>query len=243
MPPHRRAYIQIMRGWQSAILVCLFSAAIGCGGPSGSTTPTSPAAAACAFSAGAITVDAVGGVTSAAVPTAGACRWTAAPASPADAWIVIANPGVATGPGTLSMTIAPNRSFAGRTGTIVIRSESGQTLSSLPVTQRAAGCLYTVTPTEHIFTAYETYDGSGDSPFQVNVHAEPADCRWTASSTVRWLNMYATWSSPAQGTGDGRFYIVSQWNGDTVSRTGEIVVAGLSGVNPDARLLITQAGR
>jgi len=218
---------------------CLLAAVLSTGCRGASATPTSPSAAVCAYVPdSAITVNAVGGAASAAVQTRASCRWTAT----ADAWIAT-SPGMFTGPGALPIAVAPNRSFDGRTGKVVIRSESGETLATHTVTERGAGCLFTVSPGEHTFTAYETYDGSGDNPFEVRVHAEPADCRWTASSSVSWLGWYTSFRLPPEGTGDGRFSIVSDWNMGAAPRTGEIVVSGLSGVNPDARLVVTQTGR
>jgi hypothetical protein len=64
-----------------------------------------------------------------------------------------------------------------------------------------------------------------------------------ATGSERLVVYYPSWVIPPEGTGDGRFSIVSQWNMGAAARTGEIVVSGLSGVNPDARLVVTQTGR
>jgi len=46
------------------------------------------------------------------------------------------------------------------------------------------------------------------------------------------------------GTGDGTLYLSTVvWNETSVAKIGEVVVAGLSGVNPDARVKVTQLPR
>jgi hypothetical protein len=85
-----------------------------------------------------------------------------------------------------------------------------------------------------------TYDGAGDSPFLVRISAQPSDCRWAATLTVPWVRVVYNSSS---GTGDGTMYVsLVQWNPGPSTRVGEVVVSGLAGVNPEARLVVTQAG-
>jgi Putative binding domain, N-terminal len=188
----------------------------------------------------AVVVNAAGGSATAVVQTGPVCRWTAVLGSSADSWISVAT-GTSVGPGTVSLTLQPNRSFSGRTGTLVIRNEKGEVLATQSVTQRAAGCLYSLSPSSRTLGWLGTYDGSGDSPFSVDVHAEPTDCRWTATPSVPWIRIvYNT----AAGTGDGTVYVsVAQTNADPVLRVGEVAIAGLSGVNPDAHLGVTQNAR
>jgi hypothetical protein len=153
---------------------------------------------------------------------------------------VIDGPGARVGPATVTFTLQPNRSLNGRSGTIVIRSETGEVLATHTVTQRAAGCLYTVSPATLTLDGWGTYDGAGDSPLFVQVRTQPADCQWTATSSVSWIRIvYNT----TRGTGDHTIYVsLIDWNkGPT--RVGEVVVAGLSGVNPDAHLIVTQTTR
>jgi hypothetical protein len=48
----------------------------------------------------------------------------------------------------------------------------------------------------------------------------------------------------ARGTGDSTIYVsVVDWNNGSTAKVGDVVVAGLSGVNHDAHLVVTQAGR
>jgi hypothetical protein len=234
--------------------VCLLFAAGGCGGTSDRTaapapTPTSPTAptppptpvVVCTYVPDSADgpINAAGGTASAAVKTPAACRWTAAGLSPADSWLVIA-PGTSVGPAVLSVGVQPNRSFTGRSGTIAIRDEGGELLATHMVTQRGAGCLYRMTPEAQTLNAFDTYDGAGDNPVRVQVHAQPADCQWTARSLVPWMRIVY---DSAAGTGDRNMYLSLDWNRTGSKRIGEIVVAGLSGVNPDGRHVVTQNGQ
>ena len=200
-------------------------------------------AAACGYSildAAAVVVNAAGGSATADVQTGPACRWTAGPGSSADSWINVAT-GTSVGDGTLSLTLKPNRSFSGRTGTVVIRNEKEEVVATQSVAQRGAGCLYSVSPSSLALNWLGTYDGAGDNPFPVAVHAEPADCRWTATASVPWIRIVYHGET---GTGDKTIYLsLVQWNWDPARRVGDVAIAGLSGVNPDAHLEITQNGR
>jgi hypothetical protein len=210
--------------------------------PAPPTTPNPPGPEVCAYvpDAPGSAIDAVGGMATAAVRTLSGCRWMAGTGSSAETWIVVDGQGPHLGPGVVSFTLQPNRSFNGRSGTIVIRSERGDVLATHTVTQRAAGCLYTVTPAALTLDRTGTYDGAGDSPLAVEVRAQPADCQWTATPSVPWIRIvYNT----ARGTGNSTIYVslVNWTSGST--RVGDVVVAGLSGVNPDAHLSVTQGGR
>jgi hypothetical protein len=119
-------------------------------------------------------------------------------------------------------------------------------LATHSVAQRAATCLYSVDPATLTLSAWETSDGAGDNPVFVRVSAQPADCQWTATSAVSWIRVYVYTphgSAAAKGTGDGTIDISLNWNYASDARVSDVVVAGLSGVNPDARLMVTQTGR
>ena len=230
-----------------ATRACLLVAAFACAAcadrtPVTSTAPTipvSPSAADCAYvpDPAAVSVNAAGGPATAAVGTGPGCRWTAVPGSSADSWISVGT-GTLVGPGAVSLVLQPNRSFNGRTGTLVVRNERGEVLATHAVTQRGAGCLYNLSLEARTLDWLGTYDGAGDSPFSVDVHAEPADCRWTAAASVPWIRIVY---NSAAGTGDGTVYVsVVEWNRTPARRVGEVVIAGLSGVNPDAHLRVTQ---
>ncbi len=180
--------------------------------------------------------DAAGGSASVSVAAPSACRWSA---TTGDDWIHIGAAATQTGSLPLAFTVAPNRSFAGRSGTIAVRNDQGTALASYPIAQRAAGCLYT-TVAALTLTWQGTYDGAGDSPVAVAVHATPADCQWTATSSVSWARIVY---NSERGIGDRTIY-VSMWDWNSgPTRTGDIRIAGLSGVNPDAHLAVTQTSR
>ena len=229
--------------------ICLLGL-VGCGGPhdqraSAPTTPTTPAAptsAACSFAVeSAVTAfNAAGGSASVTVSTGSGCRWTVD--AGADTWIQPPAGGSFTGTVTFEITIGPNRSFSNRTGTFAIKDQQGTTVVERALTQRSAGCLYSVDPTARVFEAIGTYfSGEPPAPIDVRVHAEPSDCRWTIASMPSWTEL--AWFSPSAGTGDGHIALIIRPNTTGVRRVGEVVIAGLSGVNPDARLTVTEAGR
>jgi hypothetical protein len=189
----------------------------------------------------AATFNAVGGTGSALVSTAPGCRWTAAVVSGAESWLRIDSQGPSVGPGLVQFTLQPNRSFSGRTGSFVTMDGNGEVLATYSVTERAAGCLYSVDSAALTLTSMGTYDGAGDSPVRVSVFAEPADCQWNASPSVPWIKIVY---GSASGRGDGTMYVsLTEWYYGPSPRVGDVVVAGLSGVNPDAHLAVTQTGR
>jgi hypothetical protein len=141
----------------------------------------------------------------------------------------------------IPLVIEPNRSFSSRSGAIDVRDERGDAHLTQGVTQRGAGCLYSIDPPALTRTWLGTSDGSDVGAFEAHVHAQPADCRWTVTPTVEWMK--SPWYSRPEGTGDATIYMSILWNSDSATRVGEIVVAGLSGVNPDAHLVVTQTGR
>jgi hypothetical protein len=189
----------------------------------------------------ATTFNAIGGTASASVSTGPGCRWTTAVESGAESWLQIDTQGPSVGPGVVRFTLQPNRSFSGRTGSFVTLADSGEVLATYSVTERAAGCLYRVDPVASTLNWMGTYDGAGDSPISAKVFTEPADCQWTVSASVPWIRIVY---GSASGRGDGTVYIsLTEWYYGPVPRVGEVVVAGLSGVNPDARLAVTQTGQ
>jgi hypothetical protein len=101
--------------------------------------------------------------------------------------------------------------------------------------------LYSIDPPTLTLPWLGTSDGSDVGGFQAHVHAEPADCRWTVTPTVPW--MYLMFGSKPEGTGDKTIYVAVLWNSAPTTRVGEVIIAGLSGVNPDAHVVVTQAGR
>jgi len=222
---------------------------VGCGGqdhtasaPTTPTTPEAPTSASCSFTVEpAVTVfDAVGGKASVTISTGSGCRWTID--AGANTWIQPPAGGPFTGTVTIEITIGPNRSFSSRTGTFAVEDQHHATVAERALTQRAAGCLYSVDPAAQSFDAIGTYfPEEPPVAVDVRVHAEPSTCRWTIASMPSWIDLGGF--SPSAGTGDGHIAVVIRPNTTSVRRVGEVVIAGLSGVNPDARLTVTEAGR
>lgn len=235
-----------MRWVSRAALSFLFLAGLfGCGssGPTPSmpttpSTPTSPTTG-CAFS---VTVadlpfNAAGGPGSIAVSTGPQCRWSAHAGG--DTWLRIPLTAV-VGPGTQALSVEPNRSFSSRSGEIRIVDDNAAIPATQLVTQRGAGCLYSVEPTTLTANQLGTSDGSDVGMVQIRVHADPSDCTWTAAPDVSW--MFLAPLSPRSGTGDGFVNLAIGMNSSS-TRVGDLVVRGLSGLNPDAHLVVTQTGR
>lgn len=238
-----------MKGESFAVLACAALAGVlGCTA-SQKSSPTAPgdAAAGASPGSGACTVsfadapgafNASGGNASAIVNTPANCRWSAT--TGVNSWIKI-GARTFTGPAMIPLTIEPNRSFTGRSGAIEIDAEGGGSSATQAITQRGAGCLYSVDPQKVTRPWLGTSDGSDVGALAAHVHAEPANCRWTVTSSVPW--MYLTLGSRPEGTGDATIYIAVLWNSAPSPRLGEVVIAGLSGVNPDAHMTLKQSGR
>jgi hypothetical protein len=209
----------------------------------GSVSPTSPAppVAACSFllQVSAVTFNASGGSASATVTTEPGCRWRPSVDSPS--WIRVDNDGPLVGAAAVTLSIGPNRSSDGRSGVLTINGEKDEAPARQSVTQRGAGCLYSVDPSLVTLDWLGTSDGSDVGLMVAHVHAVPSDCRWTATPTDPWIKL-DTRLNPATSTGDGKVLFSVFWNGPT-RRHGSIVISGLSGVNPDARMIITQEPR
>ena len=225
-----------------ALLAVALSGLIGCADSTGpaSPTPTPPGTAACAFTVALTesTFNAAGGTGLATVDTAPTCRWSmTAGGSP---WLTVDRT-TFTGPGVVALAVDPNRSLTARTSLLEIRRDSGAAAATQTVSQRAASCLYTITPDQTLLPWLGTSDGSDTGAFEAHIRAEPSNCQWTATSTVPWMELPRY--SQKSGTGDGRISVSVFWNGNPATRAGLIVIAGLSGVNPDAQLLVMQSGR
>lgn len=181
---------------------------------------------------------AVGGSGQLTVQTSTNCSWSVEPDYSAEDFVRLG--GVSRGAGTRAVpyAVSPNLTFSGRHGALIIHGDSGNARLQHQVDQAAATCLYTVSPTEASYAWLSS--GSGFDHYYVDVSTQPGTCSWTATSTVPWITV---WSSYASGTGARRvFYSVGNNNG-SATRTGDVVVSGLSGVNPPAKLTVTQTGK
>jgi hypothetical protein len=149
-------------------------------------TVTQPAAPpACTYSIAptsqAFTSD--GGTVSVTVTTGNTCTWNAMSNAP---WISVQPAGQQTGPGSVTVTVAPNGG-GDRNATATI---AGQVFS---VTQTAAPppCTYSLSPTNQAFTS----DG-GSGTITVTTGS---GCAWTATTDRDWI----TFTSAASGVGPG----------------------------------------
>jgi hypothetical protein len=135
------------------------------------------------------------------VTTAAGCPWTA---SSDASWIAMA-PGAGTGPGQISLTVAPNQGPA-RTTTA---SLAGQTFT----VRQASPCTWSFVPPSHLFDA-----NGGNGAILVLV---TGPCTWTAASNVGW----ATVTTGASGVGSGLVQFVAAPN-TGAARTGTLTIGG-----------------
>jgi hypothetical protein len=174
----------------------------GCG--SSPTAPPPPAACTFQVTASGNSFGPGGGTTTVTISTASGCSWTA---SVNDAWVTLGSPSTGSGPGSVTVNVAPNTTTAARQCAV---SVAGQ---SIALTQQgqAAACEFTLTP------PYERFGASGGRrAFDVSTGAA---CGWTAASAVPWVAV-----TSGAGTGNGQVaYEVAAWDG-AAERTGEIAV-------------------
>ncbi len=163
---------------------------------------------------------AAGGNGTVSVTVAAGCAWTAASNA---AWLSITSGASGSGNGAVGYTAAANQTTSVRTGTLTL---AGQTYT---VTQAAAPCTYSITPTSQSFTAT---GGSGT----VNVTAATG-CAWTASSNDNWLTI----TSGASASGNGSAAFTAAANQLLASRTGTLTVAGQTFTVTQAALVCTYA--
>lgn len=147
-----------------------------------------------------------GNVSSNAFITTGAgCTWSATKDA---SWITF--PGASSGSGTswLTYTLATNTSNSPRTGTITV---AGRTLA---VTQAAAPCSYTVTPTSL------TVPNTGGTT-SVTVQTGSA-CSWSTTNSTPWITV----TSGQTGSGSATVVLQVAPNPSTFPRTTSLYVAG-----------------
>jgi hypothetical protein len=149
---------------------------------------------------------AAGETTSISVAAGTGCVWTA---SSAAAWIMVNAGSSGSGNGTATVTIAPNTALTSRTGSVNI---AGKTFT---VTQAAATCTYTVTPTSMTVPAIGV-----NSALTV---ATTATCSWAPANVPSWITM-----STASRTGSGQLsYTIAPNSGQDV-RTATFNINGVA---------------
>jgi hypothetical protein len=182
-------------------------------------------------------IAAVGGSGSVSIATAAGCSWRITAEQGGDPWIAINEGQQGAGAAVIAYGILPNRTFAGRTASIVVTGDSGNARLVQAVTQAAATCLYTVSPSQVTHDWVGNVDGG--AAFTAQVSTSPSDCVWTARPEADWLL-----ANDGQRRGSATLsYWVKANPAGLPSRSGAIVISGLTGVNPSARLQITQSAR
>ena len=169
------------------------------------TFTVTQAAAPCTYSLSPATVDlaAAGGEGSTSVSAGAGCAWTATSNAP---WITVTGGPSGTGNGVVVFNAAANPGPA-RSGTITI---GGQTLT---VTQQAAACVFSISPSTQRFAA-----GGGTGSVGVTAGS---NCGWTASASDNWITI----TSAAAGTGSGTVAFAVAANSGPL-RTGTLTIAG-----------------
>ncbi|HNG32164.1 MAG TPA: BACON domain-containing carbohydrate-binding protein [Blastocatellia bacterium] len=139
------------------------------------------------------------------VSGASGCAWTATSNA---GFITITSGASGAGNGTVGFSVAANTTTSQRTGTMTI---AGQTFT---VTQSAAGCTYSLSPTGRSHSV-----SGGTDSVTVNTGS---GCAWTAVSNAGWLTITAG----ASGNGSGTVNYSVAANPGTSSRAGTLTIAG-----------------
>jgi hypothetical protein len=131
------------------------------------------------------------------------CSWTVIEDIP---WITV-SPMSGTGLGTLTYTAQANTGAA-RTGTFTVGNQT------FTINQAATACNYSINPTNKIFTAAASTDGS------ITV-TTTGNCSWTATKSAPWVTI----TDGASGTGNGTVkFSVAENTG--AERTATITIGG-----------------
>ena len=184
----------------------------------GQTFSVTQAAAPCtyAINPASQSVAAAGGTGSTTVTAPTGCAWTGV--SNNTSWLTVTSGASGNGGGSVGFSAAANASTTQRSGTLTI---GGQTLT---VTQAAAPCTYSISPTSQTV-------GASAANGSTTVTA-PAGCSWTSvSNDTGWLTV----TSGATGSGGGSVGFSASGNASTTQRVGTLTVAGQT-------LTVTQAG-
>jgi hypothetical protein len=147
------------------------------------------------------------GTYSVSVTSPAGCPWTATSTA---TWVTVVGGATGAGNGTVTYTV-PANTGAKRSGTIAI---AGQTFT---VTQAAAACTYTVSP----LTISAPASGKTGT-ITVTVTAG-SSCTWGSFSSTPWVTVG---SGTTTGSGSASYTVAP--NGTTSTRTGTILVAGVT---------------
>jgi hypothetical protein len=169
------------------------------------TFTVSQAAAPCGYALSPSTLDlaAAGGEGRTNVSAGAGCAWTATSNA---TWITVTGGSSGTGNGVVVFSAAANPAAA-RSGTMTIGGQS------LTVTQQAAPCAFSISPTSLTVAA-----GGGTGAAAITTGAT---CGWTASAGATWITI----TGAASGTGNGTITFAVAANSGS-QRTGTLTIAG-----------------
>ncbi len=182
----------------------------------GKTFTVTQAAAPCTFaiSSNSLSVGS-GGDTGSTTVTAGAgCAWTAVSHN---SWITVTSGANGSGNGSVGFSVAANPNTSARPGTLTV---AGKTFT---VTQNAASCTFTVSPT----TMQAPFAGANGSATVTTSDG----CAWTAATNTSWITV----TSGAEGTTSGQVNFTVAPSTATSQRLGSLTIAGRT-------FAVTQAG-
>jgi len=154
-------------------------------------------------------VSAAGGPLTVTVSGAAGCPRTATSEAP---WITVAAGAAGTGPGAVTLNVAPNGGAA-RVGTVAIAGHA------FTITQAAAGldttsCAYSIAP------ASQSVGAAGGAGAAIALSTAPG-CPWTATSQAPWITV----TSPASGSGATTVRFTVAVN-TAAARIGTLAIAG-----------------
>jgi hypothetical protein len=151
-----------------------------------------------------VTIGGTGVSSSALVSTTAGCSWSASSDVP---WITMPTGSSGTGTAWQGFTVEANPTTTPRTGTLTV---AGRTVA---VTQGAAACTFSVTP-----TAVNISKDGGTTTISVQTGS---GCSWSVQNSLNWLT-----ATPGSGTDSGTVTLQIAPNTGTFPRAGGFVVAG-----------------
>jgi hypothetical protein len=205
---HRNLHLiccsQLLRVPSLLFAFVLATVAIACTDSSLTSTNPTPTKCQVAVSPATLVVAAAGGAAQIQLAAQQECDWTAAPEA---AWITGLTPAAGQGNAMISIQVAPNAVAATRRGNVRVGSQT------VVVTQEAASCTYSLTPTSRNIAA-----AGGSTTFDVGTLT---GCAWTATSDSAWLQI----TNNASGTAPATVTLTAAANAGA-ARTGRVSVAG-----------------
>jgi hypothetical protein len=152
-----------------------------------------------------ISLPSAGGTGSATVTAPSGCTWTATESA---SWLSITSGASGSGNGTVSYSATTNTATTAQNTTMTIAGKA------IPVTEAAATCSYTVSPSS---ISLPSAGGTGSATVTA-----PSGCTWTATETASWLSI----TSGASGSGNGTVSYTATANTTASAQSTTMTVAG-----------------